>query len=271
MNSQELLDPDRSMWDYIAVELRKERRTRGVSGAALARLIGRDRSIVSRIESGKIPMQLDHAEIIDREWNLERRFTRLVKFAKERKDDEWRLGDLSEQEARATRARMWELGLVPGLLQTPAYTRAVFSVGLVRDLDEAIETRLARQAAVFNKERPPEVSVILNWVVLEQPVGTADVMREQLAHLLELGDLPHVNLRVLEKSAGVHVGYDGSLMLLTVDARDIAYAEAPHGGGLVTDPKDVQQFEVRYDRIGHLAAPIGPSRVMIQQALETYT
>ncbi|MFI0410708.1 helix-turn-helix domain-containing protein [Actinomadura sp. 3N508] len=270
MTSEESLDPDRSMWDYIAVELRKERRARGVSGAALARLIGRDRSIVSRIESGRIPMQLDHAEIIDREWSLERRFTRLVKFAKERKDDEWRLGDLAEQEARATRVRLWEIGLVPGLLQTPDYARAVFSVGLVRNLDEAVQTRLDRQAAVFNREQPPEVSVILNWVVLEQPVGPSAIMREQLGHLLELSNLPHVNVRVLEKSAGVHVGYDGMLELLTVDARDIAYADAPHGGGLVTDPKDVQDFEVRYDRIGHIAAPIGPSRAVIQQAMEMY-
>ncbi|MFC4053340.1 Scr1 family TA system antitoxin-like transcriptional regulator [Actinomadura syzygii] len=268
--SQGPLDPDRSMWDLIAVELRRQRRLRGMSGAALARLVGRDRSIVSRIESGTIPLQLDHAEIIDREWSLERLFTRLVKFAKERKDDEWRLGDLAEQEARATRVRLWEVGLVPGLLQTPDYARAVFSVGLVRDLSEAVETRLARQTAVFDREQPPEVSVILNWVALEQPVGSPAIMYAQLKHLLELGDLPHVNVRVLEKSTGVHVGYDGMLELLTVDSRDIAYADAPHGGGLVTDPKEVEAFQVRYDRIGHIAAPVGPSRAVIQRAMETY-
>lgn len=270
MEGRESLDPDRSMWDFIAVELRKQRRARAVSGAALARLIGRDRSIVSRIESGKIPMQLDHAEIIDREWGLDRQFTRLVKFAKERKDDEWRLGDLAEQEARATRIRMWEIGLVPGLLQTPAYARASFSVGLVRDLEKAVETRLARQAAIFDKEQPPEISVVLNWVVLDQPVGSPEIMREQLAHLLEIGERPHVNVRVLEKDAGVHVGYDGSIKLLTVDSRDIAYAEAPHGGGLVTDPPDVETFQVRYDRIGHIAAPTGPTRAMIQRAMEMH-
>ncbi|GGQ08070.1 transcriptional regulator with XRE-family HTH domain [Actinomadura coerulea] len=269
MAGQESLDPDRSMWDFIAVELRRQRRARGVSGASLARLIGRDRSIVSRIESGRIPMQLDHAEIIDREWGLDRLFTRLVRFAKERKDDEWRLGDLAEQEARATRVRLWEIGLVPGLLQTPDYARAVLSVGLVRDPDEAVQGRLSRQAAVFDRERPPEVSVILNWAVLEQPVGSADVMRGQLARLLELAELPHVSVRVLEKSAGVHVGYDGMLELLTVDARDLAYAEAPHGGGLVTDPADVQDFEVRYDRIGNIATPAGSSRAVIHHAMET--
>ncbi|GAA1554715.1 helix-turn-helix transcriptional regulator [Actinomadura kijaniata] len=271
MNSQELLDPERSMWDFIAVELRRQRTMRRVSGAQLARMIGRDRSIVSRIESGKIPMQLEHAEIIDRAWDLNFLFTRLVRFAKERKDDEWRLGDLAEQEARATRIRMWEIGLVPGLLQTPAYARTVFSVGLVRDLDKAVETRLARQAAVFDKENPAEISVYLNWVVLMQPVGSPEVMREQLTRLLDVGRLSHVNVRVVEREAGVHVGYDGSLELLTVDARELAYADAPHGGGLVIDPKEVEDFQVRYDRIGHIAAPVGPSRAMIEAALETYT
>src|SRR5437868_6713530 len=252
MTSPESLDPDRSMWDFIAVELRRQRRARNVSGTALARLIHRDRSIVSRVESGKIPMQLDHAEIIDREWNLDRMFTRLVKFAKDRKEDEGRLDDLAEQEARATRVRLWEIGLVPGLLQTPAYARAVLSVGLVRDLDEAVQTRLDRQTAVFDREQPPELSVILNWVVLEQPVGAAEVMREQLAHILELSHLPYVNVRVLEKDAGIHVGYDGMLELLTVDARDIAYTESPYGGGLLTDPVAVQHCQVRYDRVGHV-------------------
>lgn len=76
--------------------------------------------------------------------------------------------------------------------------------------------------------------------------------------------------RVVERGAGVHVGYDGMLELLTVDSRDIAYADAPHGGGLVTDPAEVQDFEVRYDRIGHIAAPIGPSRAVIEQAMEMY-
>ncbi|MFP3968569.1 helix-turn-helix transcriptional regulator [Actinomadura fulvescens] len=258
------------MWDFIAVELHRQRRLRGVSGAQLARIIGRDRSIVSRIESGKIPMQLDHAEIIDREWDLDRLFTRLVSFAKDRKEGDWRIGTLAEQEARATRIRMWEIGLVSGLLQTPEYARAAFAVGLVSDLDRAVETRLSRQAAVFERERPPEVSVILNWVVLEQPVGSPEIMRAQLAKLLEVGELPHVSVRVLPKEAGAHVGYDGSLKLLTVDARDMAYSDTPHGAGLVTDPKDVLDFQVRYDRIGVLAAPTGPSRAMIQDAMEKY-
>ncbi|GLZ08196.1 transcriptional regulator [Actinomadura sp. NBRC 104412] len=270
MNGQESLDPDRSMWDFIALQLRRHRRARRMSGAQLARLIDRDRSIVSRIESGTIPMQRDHAEIIDREWDLDHLFTRLVKFAKERKSDEWRLGDLAEQEARATRLRLWEIGLVPGLLQTPAYARAVFSVGLVGDLDAGVETRLARQAAVFNRQRPPEVSAILNWVALEQPVGSPEIMRDQLAYLLEMGELPHVNVRVVEKDAGVHVGYDGMLELLTVDARDLAYTDAPQGGGLVIDPADVQAFEVRYDRIGHVASTTAASRAMIKRALEMY-
>ncbi|MQY07338.1 DUF5753 domain-containing protein [Actinomadura macrotermitis] len=264
------LDPDRSMWDFIAVELARQRRARNVSGSDLARLIDRDRSIVSRIESGHIPLQLVHAETIDREWGLDRLFTRLVKFAKERKGDEWQLGDLAEQEERATRIRTWEVGLVPGLLQTPAYARAVFSVGLVRDLEAEVEKRLARQAAVFEKDRPPEFSVIINWVVLEQLVGSPEIMREQLARLVEISELPHVNVRVVEKSAGVHVGYDGSLVILTVDARDIAYADATHGGELVTDPKEVEDFAIRYDRIGHIAAPVGPSRAVILRAMEMY-
>jgi transcriptional regulator with XRE-family HTH domain len=269
MTIRDSLDPDRSLWDLIAVELRRQRELHKISGSRLGDLLGCDRSTVSRYESGLLKFPERCAKITDREWHTEMLFTRLVRFAKTGKDENWFLG-YTEFEAIASRVRDWELAWVPGLLQTPEYARAALTVGLVDDLEQALEKRLARQRAVFERPTPPQLSMILNWLVLELPVGGAEVMRGQLARLIEAADQPNISVRVLGKDAGHHLGLDGPFALLTVDDRDMAYDKASGGGRLLQRPADVQRFQLRYDRIGDLAAPVGPSRALLEQAMENF-
>jgi transcriptional regulator with XRE-family HTH domain len=270
MTIRESLDPDRSLWDLIAVELRRQREFHKLSGSRLAALFGCDRSTVSRYESGLLKLTERHAKIADREWGTEGLFARLVRFAKTGKDEDWFIG-LIEYEARATRVKMWEVLVVSGLLQTPDYARALFAVNRVDDLDAAVERRMARQAAVFDRPNPPDITMILNWTVLEQPVAPPQIMRAQMARLLEVGERPGVNVRVLERGNAAHAGLDGSCTLLTVDDRDIAYADAPHGGRIIRHPHEVQAFSTRFDRIGDIATPVGPSRALIERVMESYT
>ncbi|RAY15692.1 hypothetical protein DPM19_07870 [Actinomadura craniellae] len=266
---RELLDPDRSLWHLIAVELRRQRELNRLSGSRLGVVLDCDRSTVSRYESGILKLPIKHAKILDREWGTEGLFARLVHYAKSKNSEDWFIG-LTEYEAYATRIKMWEVSWVPGLLQTPDYARAALAVGIVDDPEAALEKRMSRQAAVFGRPKPPYISVLLNWTVLAQPVGSAKVMREQLARLLEVGELPNVSVRVVEQGSAAHVGLDGSCMLFTVDDRDIGYADAPHGGRLIRDLAEVHNIAVRFDRIGDMAAPVGPSRALIEKAMESY-
>lgn len=269
MTVRESLDPHRSLWHVIAIELRRQRVLHDLSGSRLADLLDCDRSTVSRYESGLMRLTEKHAGILDHEWATDYLFANLVHHAKIRTDEDWFVG-LTEYEARATRMKMWEVMLVPGLLQTPEYARAALSVGLVDDLENAFEKRMARQAAVFGRPKPPHLSVLLSWAVLEQPVGDASIMRGQLARLLEASELPHVSVRVVERDAGEHVGLDGPCKLLTVDGRDIAHTDGPHGGKLMRDPTEVQEICIRFDRICDIACPVGPSRALIERAMESY-
>ncbi|WP_242910268.1 helix-turn-helix domain-containing protein [Actinomadura terrae] len=268
MGEVDHLDPDRSLWDYIAVEVRRLREARGLSGNRLAIEMGCDRSYVSRIENGRLRLSPQYAQQLDELWGTS--FARLVRLAEASDDGDWFTG-LTELEAQAVRHRMWAALLVPGLFQTPDYARAMLSTGMVSGVDEWLEKRLARQAAVWERREPALVSVILNWAVLAQPVGGRDVMRAQLAHLLELAEAPHVSVRVLEVSSGAHNGLDGAFRLLTVGDKDIAFTDAPERGRLVTTPTDVMKYEVRYDRLSDIAAPVGTSRNIIQASMETYS
>ncbi|WP_433463468.1 helix-turn-helix domain-containing protein [Spirillospora sp. CA-128828] len=270
MHARESLDPARSIWHFIAVHLRRYREAHQMSGQALADLLECDRSTVSRYESDRLRLKREHAEIIDRVWNTEGMFTALIGFAERADDGDW-LVELAEFEARATRIRMWEASVVPGLLQTPDYARAALNAGTADDPQATLERRLARQAAVFDKPKPPRVTALLGWAAVEQVVGGADVMRGQLARLIELSELPHVSVRVVEKSAGAHPGLDGPFKILTVGDRDLAYTEAATRGRFLTDPFDVQEVAVRYDLVSDIAAPVGPTRAFLEAELEKYT
>ncbi|MGI5324382.1 helix-turn-helix domain-containing protein [Actinomadura nitritigenes] len=269
MSARESLTPDRSLWHLIAVQLRRYREDHGLSGTALADLLECDRSTVSRYESAMIHLPERHAKIVDRLWETDGLFTYLVRFATATNDSDYLVG-LAEYEARATRVRMWEASIMPGLVQTPEYARAALAVGLAEDAAAALETRLARQLAVFERPKPPYVSVLLHWAALEQPVGDPEIMRGQLAHLLDLGDRSHVSVRVVSKDAGAHVGLDGAFKIMTVDGVDVAYAEDAHDGRLIRDPIAVERFSIRYDLIGDIAMPVPTSRALIAKALESY-
>ncbi|GAB3673978.1 helix-turn-helix transcriptional regulator [Actinocorallia lasiicapitis] len=268
---RETLDPSTDMWHLIACELRRHRERGELSGARLAELLDCDRSTVSRYESGLLRLTEKHAAIVDRLWNTDGLFGALVGFARQKSSDDWFV-DLRDYEARASRIKMWELTVVPGLLQTPAYTRALLTAGvsLIDDLESAIERRLERQRAVFDKKNPPLVSAILNWVVLEQPVADNSTMLEQLEYLAELAARTNVSIRVLEKGAGVHMGLDGPCKLLTVEDRDIGFVDAPIAGRVLTQPADVQSVAIRFDQIGDLAAPLVSSSLLIKKAMEVY-
>lgn len=262
-------NPDRSLWHLIAVELRRQRELHKLSGNQLAEIMDVDRSTVSRWENGLRRVGYEYARKLDDLWNTSQLFERLVGFAMAFDTGDWMTG-LVGYEARATRHRMWEPTNVPGLLQTPDYARALLKVGLTDDVDQALEKRLARQAAVFDEPPVPYMSVVLNWVVLEQPVGNNEIMRGQLARLLEVAELPRVGMRVLERDARENCGFDGPLVLLTVDDRDIAFEDASTRGRLTLDPAEVQNVAVKYERISDLATRVGQSKTLIERAMENY-
>ncbi|GAA3935528.1 hypothetical protein GCM10023085_16170 [Actinomadura viridis] len=208
---------------------------------------------------------MDYAKLLDRLWGTRGLFERLVRYADSADDGSWFTG-LVDYEGRASRHRMWQALIVPGLLQTPDYARTVISADSP-DVEAGLKKRLDRQATVFEKTPHPYLSVVLNWTVLHQVVGGTEVMRSQLAHLLELSTKPNISIRVVGQE-DFHFGLDGSFRLLTVDDRDLAFAEAPERGRLVLDPTGVQDYALRYERISNIAAPISSSRELIEQTME---
>lgn len=269
MRTREGFDPDGDLWDLISCELRRQRLERGISLAAVGEIIDRDRTLVAHVESGNAKLQVAHAIRLDRAWDTDRFFRRLVNFAKAGHDVEWFKKHLG-LEARAGELRIWELAWIPGLFQTEAYARAVFEGCGAEDIDESVKARLNRQACLHRKPRP-WVWVILDEGVIEQPVGSAAIMREQLTHLIDLAQLPHITIRVVPRFVGAHVGRDGPFKIMTVNGSDTVYTLAPGGGRLVHDPTEIRSYRVWFDLIGDVALPRDASLRLLKEAMERFS
>jgi transcriptional regulator with XRE-family HTH domain len=268
MSAIESLDPDRSLWDLIAVELRRQCEAHRISGSRLGAMIGCDRSTVSRYETGTLKLGERQAKILDREWALEGLFTRLVRYARAGHNADWFQQNVA-YEARATVVKIFEQAVIPGPLQTQEYARALFTAGRAEDIDAAVETRIARQV-LLTKPRPPVVWILLDETVLLRTfIGGPEVVRGQLAHLLKVSEFPHVTIRIVPLSVGAHVGIAGSFRILTVREGDVAFMEARGGGRLVLDATEVRRFGIEYDQIGAEALSRDSSRSLLASILES--
>ncbi|MGA5278361.1 helix-turn-helix domain-containing protein [Streptomyces cellulosae] len=177
-----------------------------------------------------------------------------------------------EYSERAVAVRQYAAHVVPGLLQTEDYARAVLKVGRTlsseAQLEERVALRMGRQERLGAPDRP-ELWVVLDEAVLRRPVGGLPVMRDQLTRLLASATEPHITVQVLPFDQGEHEVMGGSLTVLTMpDGREVAYTEGAHYGQLVEEPDEVASLALTYDRLRAAALPPLMSLDMIRSVRE---
>jgi transcriptional regulator with XRE-family HTH domain len=173
---------------------------------------------------------------------------------------------------RAVVIQQYAAHVVPGLLQTEDYARAVLSLDALLDGDEQLQERLTarmgRQERLGSPDRP-ELWVVLDEAVLRRPVGGHGVMRKQLERLLDATAERHITVQVLPFDQGGHEAMGGSLTILTLpDGSDVAYTEGSDYGQLIEEPTNVSRYKVIYDRLRAAALPPRMSLDMIRSVME---
>jgi transcriptional regulator with XRE-family HTH domain len=158
--------------------------------------------------------------------------------------------DLAKLEREAGELGAYGNHNMHGLLQTEEYTRALFDMRRPTYSEDEIErhvaARLARQE-IFEQRPAPMLTFVQEEVTLRRPLGGRMVLRRQLEHLLELGQLRHVQIQVMPTDREDHAGMGGQLQLLKLrDGTTVGHWEAQLSNRLISNPKEVQILEMRY-------------------------
>ncbi|WP_242906605.1 helix-turn-helix domain-containing protein [Actinomadura terrae] len=257
------------MWAFIAYYLRFCRTQRGLSGEAVGRLINASKATVSRIENGVERLDGKRAALLDKAWETGGVFSLLVRYASIGHDPQW-LARLSTFEQRARIIRIFDPLLISGLLQIEDYARALLTGGGMPDPEPFVVERMARQGVLDRAF----VMVLLSEATLRWPVGSPRIMREQLAHVLEVAERPNVVVHVIPQTfdTGAYPGLDGGVKLVTGDDfGEVAYTESLGGGRLISSPTEVAEYAILFGRISAKALPEHRSRDLITKAMEEFS
>jgi len=283
--------PSTVLGRQLGDELKKFREAAGVSMAEAAEILDCTKGKISRMENGHVPVRAPDLDALMRAYKVDDQETRnrlsaLARKANRRRRDGWWhqyssvLGDSYrdqiELEAICDRVRTYEVQLVPGLLQTAEYGRAVTVASHAwqtpEEIDQFVQVRIARQRRLTS-DTPLELWAVLAEGVLRQQVGGAAVMRAQLEHLLEMTELPSVTIQVLPFSRGAHSGMFGPYLVLSfpqVESLDLVLTETPTGNIWVERETEVAYYRTLFDDARTAALPPAESLALIRRIAKEY-
>jgi transcriptional regulator with XRE-family HTH domain len=269
----------------LASELRRLREAARLTIDEVGEKLECSASKISRIETGHVGVTpRDVRDMLELYALPEDQREALVQLSREaRKKGWWHAynevftGAFVGLESDAASLRAYQALLVPGLLQTEDYTRAVIKAIAPDHSDEIIERRVnARQSRqkLLTDAQPPEYWVIMDEAVLHRTVGGRKVMRGQLLRLLEKAELPHVTLQVLPFDAGAHAGLEGPFLILGFPEQadpDVVYVENTTAGSYLEEPSDVHRYTLMFDHLRATALKPADTLLMVKQAAERLT
>ncbi|GAA2458819.1 helix-turn-helix domain-containing protein [Streptomyces lavendulocolor] len=235
--------------------LRFHRERAKVSQEVLGRETGYSKSQVAMIERGERRPRGNFVELADELLGAQGALLEVAKELKSSGVAAW-FEDYLEEEARAAGIHWYENHLIPGLLQTEPYARAVFGCACPALEDEEIEARvvarLARQA-LLHRRPTPLVSFVLERAALTKPLGGRMVLKENLLHILSIGQRRNVEIQVMPEDRETHAGLNGPFILLDTAERrsQLVYVEGQGGRYFLSEQPDLGDV---FDRYGILRA-----------------
>ncbi|MBW5485132.1 helix-turn-helix domain-containing protein, partial [Streptomyces bambusae] len=263
--------PNSSAMKMVGAQVATGRVAKKLTQRALAEQIGIDVETLASIEQGRRVLMPDVAEQLDRELGL----PGLLAIAANQLPEvdmvpAW-AEPYMEAEAQAVALSWYDTLLVPGLLQTEDYARAVFRCRVPYMGDEKVELQTARRMKrqeILRRPVPPNLSFVISEAALRDRLGGIDVYREQLRHLRACSDLPFVSLQVLPLGVTAHAGLTGPFIVLeTPDHQRLAYSETQRGSILVRDPGEVSILAQKYAMLRTQALNAEQTRGLLDQLL----
>jgi hypothetical protein len=259
-------------------ELERLRHGSGLSMEAAAQQLGWSLSKLYRLENGRSRITTDDlVDMLDLYGVRSPRREALVQLGRDARRRGWWTaytdiftGSFIAMETEAASIRI-NAHVIPGIFQTPGYAHEVIRrtrpAITPEDAERRVAARTARQDALFGRDQPPEIHVVLDEAVLHRQVGGPAVMTQQMSALAETVTWPHVTVQVLSFSAGANPGMDGHFAILAFpDAEDppIAYVEGLMGDVYVEAAEEVDRFSLAWTHLVTQALDPADSVAMIR-------
>jgi transcriptional regulator with XRE-family HTH domain len=285
----ELSERDREALSLFVDEMRALREQRGWSQAGLAQSASYSASLIAMVETYQRAPTRGLARALDRAFAT-------PGYAEDAESGDWTFGTFgrlwhklrtvsfpasfrpfAEREEEATALRTFEHSLMPGLLQTQDYARAVLATkpgATDADIEADVADRIARQWILTrDTPPPPRLWVLLDEGILYRPVAPAPVMRDQLDHLTAMSHRPNVTIQVVPYAAGGHSGLLGAFIHADLPAApSIVFMEDASGGRVAEDASAVAKVALCFEALRSDALPKAASRDLIAKvARERWT
>ncbi|MFE9749160.1 helix-turn-helix protein [Saccharothrix saharensis] len=247
----------------LVSELRRLREAADLTIEDVAGRLECSASKISRIETGRVGVTPRDVRDMLSAYGADRAtLDELVQLARDARRRAWwdEFGDIAPGryvgfEADAERVRTYQGLMVPGLLQSEAYTRALIRAVLPdaapAEVDRRVELRKARQALLVEDD-PLSLHAVVDEAALRRLVGGRQVMAEQLTRLNEVGELPNITLQVVPFEAGGHAAMDGPFVILSFPEQSdpaVVYIESPKGDVYWEQPSDVARYSDMFARL----------------------
>ncbi|MFE9558010.1 helix-turn-helix domain-containing protein [Streptomyces sp. NPDC006692] len=270
----------------LGQELRRLRELKGMTAEEVAERLLVSQSKISRLENGR--RSISQRDVRDLcgvyEVDDHRIVDSLMQMAKDSRQQGWwhAFGDIPYSvyiglETDAASLRVYDPQVVPGLLQTREYAESLIAGALPEtaptDVEKRVSVRVRRQERVRAQDNPLRLWVVIDEAALRRVIGDRQLMIEQLEHLIQQSQLPHVTVQVLPFSMGAHPGINGQYAILEFpDASDssVVYIEGVTSDLYLEKANDVQKYSVMYEHLRAQALNVDQTREFITEIAKEY-
>ncbi|MFE4260505.1 Scr1 family TA system antitoxin-like transcriptional regulator [Streptomyces sp. NPDC056883] len=263
--------PNATTMKMVGKQVAAARIAKNLTQTQLGELVRLDAETIASIEQGRRALMPNVAELMDRHLGLPGTLTVAAEEMPAVDATPPWAEEYMDLEYSAIALSWFDNQVVPGLLQTENYARAVFTCRVPAHPEAEIESltasRIARQQ-ILHRASPPTLSFVVWEAVLQDRLGGDEVHAEQLRHLRACADLPDLSLQAMPLGRTSHAGLDGPFTLVeTSDHQHLGYTESQRGSHLISDPNEVSILSRKYAMLRTQALNTEQTRGLLDRLL----
>ena len=269
---------------YLVIQLRRLRSAANLTQDDVWKALGWGRAKIQRLEAGEFQRVkagdiMALCQLYDAPADVAEELIHIARESRTHKP--WWLqyqdvlpGAFIGLEAEATMIQEFNIGLVPGLLQAEAYISALLeaSVGSTSEQQaQRLQIRLERQESILERSEPPLILAVIDEAAVRRQVGGAGVMREQIRHLLEVGERPNVDIQILPFASGAHAAAGLPFTILSFGDRNsadsVVFLESRADGFYLESGEEIDRHRLVFSRTQGSALSVKDSAAFLEDLI----